>query len=208
MNRRETIFGLGAVSFGLGSALGTGAFSQMESGGRSVSVSVVDDSEAFLGLMPNEDYQSTFLNDEGKLTVALGGPEGTGVNPKSAYRVGMVDSVPLENDGAPGAVLPDENGDPTDDPAFKVINQSNQSQNVRVFFDEVTGSGDIQIFAQLAKSWDASTQTFKITPETYELNYTFSDVPIGEWIAASLIVDATDASVDDSVELSMEISAY
>lgn len=211
MNRRQMIVGLGTVSFGFTSALGTGAFSQMASGERSVTVDVVDDSEALVGLKPSEYYESTFLDDEGKLTVSLGGSSGApGVNPRSAYRVGMVENKPLKNREAPAAVLPSDDGSPTDDPAFSIANQSNQSQDINIHFGSMSGSGKIKLYFQFAPSSETSgsAQTFDVTPATDKRDYTFDGIPAGEFVAVSFIIDATDAEMDDNVAFSMTVSAY
>lgn len=209
MNRRKMILTL-VTAGSTGSIIGTGAFSSMESGDRIVAVDVVEDSQAYLALRPNDHYNTTFLNDDGKLTVSLGGTEGRpGVNPGSAYRIGMVRNQPLKDRSAPETVLPTDDGIPVDDPAFSIANQSNQPQDVNILFQDVSGTGSAELYFQFAPSYDGggAVQTFRVTPSTDERDYTFPDVPVGEFIAASLLVDATDANMEDSVAFSMSVSA-
>lgn len=54
MNRRNVLFGLGAIVAGGGAALGTGAFSSVEAQ-RSASISTAGDASAFLGLEAHPD---------------------------------------------------------------------------------------------------------------------------------------------------------
>ena len=99
MERRKFVIGAGALATGSAAAVGTGAFSQMVSGERSVTAEVVNDSDAFVSLIPfdpeeddNGENGSYAGEDDGELYLEFanqGGssspPVGDGVNPGSQY---------------------------------------------------------------------------------------------------------------------------
>jgi len=94
MQRRKFVIGLGATASGGAAALGTGAFSRVESQ-RQVSIQVATDANAYLGMVPmdtpnSNNYVST--DGDGHLTIDVGehddfdGPDtqpGQGVNSDS-----------------------------------------------------------------------------------------------------------------------------
>lgn len=210
MNRRRYLGVLTAATGVVTVGSGTGAFSTAESGDRSMSVDVVDDSRALLGLQPNEKYSTVFTDEDGKLTVSLGGSQGQpGVNPASAYRVGMVRSQSLRSltPSPRESILPDDESSPTDDPAFKIANQSTHTQDVNLTFGKMEGSGDLRMYLQFAANWSDDKHQLLITPESDQSTRTFVDVPPGEYVAASLIVDATDADRNDFLSFSMQVAA-
>ena len=93
MQRRKFMVGLGSLAAGGAAAMGTGAVSQMNSGERSVTVQVEEDSSSFIALVPNDKGsnkhgQFAEQNDEGKLEINVDGSNlnhGSGVNPDSEY---------------------------------------------------------------------------------------------------------------------------
>lgn len=100
MQRRKFVVGLGSLAAGGAAAMGTGAFSQMNSGERSVTVQVEDDANSFLALVPasNSDpnHHGHFAEQNGdKLEINVDGdnltfPNGDGVNPDSEYYIDNV----------------------------------------------------------------------------------------------------------------------
>ena len=93
MQRRKFVLGLGSLAAGGAAAMGTGAVSKMNSGERSVTVQVREDSSSFIALKsrgtgPNKHGQFAEVNDEGKLEINVDGSNlnhGKGVNPDSEY---------------------------------------------------------------------------------------------------------------------------
>jgi len=100
MQRRKFMVGLGALATGGAAVMGSGAFSQMNSGERSVTVQVEDDANSFLALVPAADDQPNhhghFAEQNGdKLEINVDGdnltyPNGNGVNPDSEYYIDNV----------------------------------------------------------------------------------------------------------------------
>jgi len=102
MQRRKFMVGLGSLAAGGAAAMGTGAFSEMNSGERSVTVQVVQDRDSFLALVPNDKGsnkhgQFAEQNDEGKLEINVDNSNmshnGHGVNPDSEYYLDNVFNI-------------------------------------------------------------------------------------------------------------------
>ena len=89
MERRKFIIGAGALATGSAAAVGTGAFSTMTSGERTVNVNVASDAEAYVALNPNSDYAE--YSEDGQLELSFDDSPGTqggadgGINPDSTY---------------------------------------------------------------------------------------------------------------------------
>ena len=100
MQRRKYLATLGSIAAGGAAATGTGAFSSMTSGERSVTVQVEDDANSFLGLVPAADDQPNHHghfaeqnSDKHEINVNgdnLTFPNGNGVNPDSEYDIDNV----------------------------------------------------------------------------------------------------------------------
>jgi endonuclease YncB( thermonuclease family) len=83
MRRRTILLGLGAAT-GTGAALGSGAFSTA-SADRQVNVTVADDANSFLSLVPGEEH-GEFTDDSGDaLAIDISGDDDTGVGVDSEY---------------------------------------------------------------------------------------------------------------------------
>ncbi len=61
VKRRKFLIGAGSLIAGGAAATGTGAFTEMSSGDRSVSVEVVDDANAYVALRPHRDSENAFF---------------------------------------------------------------------------------------------------------------------------------------------------
>jgi len=100
MQRRKFMVGVGSIAAGGAAVMGTGAFSQMSSGERAVTVQVEDDANSFLALVPAATDQPNehghFAEQNGdKLEINVNGdnltfPNGNGVNPDSEYYIDNV----------------------------------------------------------------------------------------------------------------------
>lgn len=100
MQRRKFLATVGSLTAASAAAIGTGAFSQMTSGERAVTVQVEDDANSFLALVPAADDQPNhhghFAEQNGdKLEINVDGdnltfPNGNGVNPDSEYYIDNV----------------------------------------------------------------------------------------------------------------------
>jgi hypothetical protein len=108
MQRRKFIAGVGSLAAAGAVGIGTGAFTT-SSAGRSVTVDVVNDESATIGLFAGDD-PDIWINDDGELTLDLTGDDGEGVNINSVYTWGDHDT-------------------PADDYAFKITNNDESTYN-------------------------------------------------------------------------------
>lgn len=118
LNRRNTLIGLGALAVGGGALFSTGAFTTVEAQ-RDVNVEVAGDASAFLGLH-DEDTEGTAYSDastitDGTLELIFDSDFGTG------------DGTGLNLDATT-----------TFDPLFRVINNGEESVDVRIFSNDAS----------------------------------------------------------------------
>lgn len=126
MKRRGLIGALGAVAAGGVGAVGTGAFTSVDAD-RTVSVTIAEENEAYLGLAPSGGSNGTFAQQTGAASGELyldfngAGPvvEGTGAGPDSVYEFDNVFTV--DNQGTQTTYVNidkieyDSSGDGSDD---------------------------------------------------------------------------------------------
>jgi hypothetical protein len=117
VKRRKFLIGLGAVAAGSAAAVGTGAFSSATVPDRHVSVEIDDDANSQIALVPGDDPDVT-IGGDGQLRLDLEGADGEGVNINSVYTWGDHDS-------------------PSDDYAFKIVNNDDQDYDDVVLTYEV-----------------------------------------------------------------------
>lgn len=121
MNRRTFLIGTGALAAGSAAAIGTGAFTET-SADRGVAVETAADSEALLGLEAG-DCGLVRGTESGALTINLDGDGaiGSGVNLDATTTIG-------------------DPTNPTDEYAFKVINQGTQDLMFKMnyYFQDTT----------------------------------------------------------------------
>lgn len=113
MRRRKFVIGAGALFAGTAAATGTGAFSEVTTGDRSVNVAVAEDSNAFLGLdtsydrLENSEYatenngqlQLNFNADAGAPGGGFNnGGNADGLNPGSEYYFDGVFAIEANNE--------------------------------------------------------------------------------------------------------------
>ena len=128
-NRRKFIAGLGALATGSAAATGTGAFTQM-SANRNANINVVNDSAGLIAL--KDDTPNDVVSQEGgQLTIDFDpADKGAGVNVDSYYRVGNIANYNFLRPDAPLTA----SADPYDDPAFYIVNNSNNTRDVTLKF--------------------------------------------------------------------------
>ena len=107
MQRRKFVVGLGSLAAGGAAAMGTGAFSKMNSGDRTVAVRVADDANSFIALKPasksnvSSNEHGQFVEyKEGKLWIQIDGSNtqrAKGVNPDSTYSFDNVFEIANED---------------------------------------------------------------------------------------------------------------
>jgi len=111
MKRRNFTLGLGAAVAGGASLLGSGAFTSVQAD-RAVTVTVADDTEALLGLVPTTEYAT--LEEAGTFTLDLSPDNptdagGTGVNANAETII--KDAFEIENRGTQEVQPTFEGGD-------------------------------------------------------------------------------------------------
>lgn len=158
MKRRSFLLGTGSAAAGGSALIGTGAFSRVESH-RSVTISVAEDDDAYLGMNDcidedgNETPNSSFadLDDLGHLRVDMGesGNDGSGVNSES---ISWFDNVfQLCNQGKEDVCLwiGDKTGDDPDRVTFYVNAEAEATTPEKLAFqdgDLVEDDADLQTF--------------------------------------------------------------
>ena len=127
MNRRRLLAVFGATA-GASGILGTGAFTSV-SAGRSVSVDVADDANALLALRDKTDGEIVRQNGSGQLVIDFGAGSATGINANARVQIGT-----FGNFSGPDALKTESRG-AYNDPAFNIVNQSTQTQQVTMSYD-------------------------------------------------------------------------
>ena len=152
MERRKFVIGLGSLAAGGAAATGTGAFSAAQLDNRNVDIGVSTDEDALIGLSAGSDELVT-QDSNGKLNISFNADEGgDGVNPDSTYQVGAigttgedaitsyVDSTSLDPSVSTSDIIYGEASDASEptidgDPAFSILNQSDNDYNIELFYD-------------------------------------------------------------------------
>ncbi len=126
MNRRNVLIALGTTAAGAGIVFGSGAFNSVEAD-RGVNIRVVEDSEALLALVPNDDFDSVREQD-GQLELDSGllSESTEGFNNQATVSIGTLDD---------GDVVDGEE-------AFSVVNNFDRGLSVSVDVDDVQPSDD------------------------------------------------------------------
>ena len=213
MNRRDVVVGLSGLVGAGALASGTGAFSAAEAT-REASISVVDDSQGLVGLVPNEEIAGVKTNSN-QLTIVLGTDDEPGVNVNSVYQFGkfVTDDDVEEITGDTFSVVTSD--DPADlsmsqdslESAFAIVNQSTQDLNVTLTFelgDDIGGGTEYAFELQSSKDGTGSREGKTKSPIEGSLTGTLS---VGESFGVSFIVNALDGLVSDEISGSLSISA-
>ena len=128
MDRRKFVLGVGALAAGGAAAVGSGAFTSVEAD-RDVSVSVADDADALLALRDETDGEIVRQNGSGQLVIDFGAGPATGVNADARVQIGT-----FGNFSGPDALRTESRG-AYNDPAFNILNQGTQTQQVTMSYD-------------------------------------------------------------------------
>jgi hypothetical protein len=127
MNRRSylAVIGTGASTMAV---VGSGAFSSVAAD-RSVAVDVVDDANAFLGLQDETDGKIVRQNSSGQLIIDFAAGQATGINANARVQIGTFGIFSGPD------VLESEPKGAYNDPAFSIVNQGTQTQQVTMSYD-------------------------------------------------------------------------
>ena len=140
MKRRKFAVGLAALTGGASFSIGTGAFSASRVE-READISVVNDADALVGLVPNEEIAGVDL-EGGQLAISLSDP---GINVNSVYQFGRFtpdtseDTLePVVGESFNSVFYESEDGfDPETNfhSAFMLVNQSSHDFDVKMTVD-------------------------------------------------------------------------
>lgn len=197
MRRRRAIIGLGAVVAGAGAAIGSGAFTAVEAE-RTVSIDVVEDSAALVGIEVNDRYGGETEEGVAEFDLQENVFEDTGFNPdaKTILYAGL--SI-TNNSGASGDTLSVEFSYDSDDvtvPDGQAVPDENLDGQfyLRAFDSDDPPSGEL--FEGLTFDGDASDVADP------------SAIPTGETAIFDLVVDPDgELATDEDYSVDVTISA-
>lgn len=213
MNRRKFLLGLSATTgvASSGFVLGTGAFSASRID-REANISVSNDADALIGLIPNEEIAGVKLVDN-QLAITLDDP---GINKNSVYQFGAFvdsDDSMTDLDAAVGnkfaPVVYEDSFDPSENfqSAFMVRNQTDTDLNLQLMVSiEDDGSNTEPKYMFQSHNQHGDTQT--ISPQGDNGLYpTEIPLPSGEAIGVSFSIVATDSDIGDSLSGTVSVDA-
>jgi hypothetical protein len=155
MRRRKLLIGAGSLIAGSAAAVGTGAFTTATIPDRSVAVSVSDDDDSQIALVPGNDPDIS-ITDDGVLSMDLSGADGEGVNINSRYTWG-------------------DPTDPANDYAFKIVNndEGTNDDGSNRDYGPLTASYEFADDSWLEQNADQSFiqfQVFEPSPKNIQLD--------------------------------------
>jgi hypothetical protein len=205
MNRRQLLFGLGTATGGAGLAFGTGAFTAAEVSGRQTDISVTNDAQSLIALVPNDDLQAVRL-ENGELVVGL---DEHGVNQNSIYQFGyFAQNTSVQEQGT----FPYTRSDPSTgndfDSAFLIRNQTVSEQKLELNYelateDDSDGDGfETQFWFEI--HGDGGPIALIDTVGSHTATATLGS---GEAIGVSFMLDVPDDTLGESIDGSLSITA-
>lgn len=223
MNRRNMLLGLGAALAGTSATIGTGAFSAAQLRNRQADISVVNDTQGLIGLVPNEDISGIELSG-GELTIALGE---NGINVNSIYQFGYfaqnrpikLESSDSIEDSTDEGTFPFVTDDPTSTvegnfkSAFLVRNQTDSPTDVSMDFEvdkSASEPGDTVFLFEthyVDDEGDLDTDVVRYEGYSSEMSMSVQALGPGEDFGVSFLVDSTDGEVGDAFTASLSITA-
>jgi len=206
MRRRQLLLGLSATVTGVGATLGTGAFTSAQAN-RTADISVADDSQSLVGLIPNDEVAGVKEDGEGRLTISVTDP---GINVNSLYQFGYVtEEYPqvtpewftLETTNDPiGADVDDFKS------AFLIANQTNTAMNVTFTLDPTSNqsdAGDTWFVFEIQDS-DGKRTELRYPEQTASPSL---ELGSGDALGVSFVVNALDGDVGDFFTASLKVEA-
>jgi hypothetical protein len=227
-SRRKFIVGLGALSAGAASAVGTGALTA-SSQPRDANINVVNDAQGVIAL--RDDTSGDFVSQQdGALTIdltAAGAVQGgntytsdntaEGVAVDSVYQFGQIQSGEYSD-----AIETDDFSYTTDasgdwDPAFSIRNLSGQSRDVTLEYSASGDPGGSEIFFQvLSSKYNGGAtdglSTFTIDSGTQTASVTQGDafgnqLRSGSELLVSFVVNTKGGSPSDNLSGTLTVSS-
>lgn len=129
MQRRKFLAGIGSLAAGSAAAIGTGAFSSVRAS-RNVSANIASDDKALLALRDATNGEIVRQNSSDQLIIDFtANGRASGINPDAVYQIGTFGIY-----SGKGEIKSEPNG-AYNDPAFNIVNQTSQTQEVTMSFD-------------------------------------------------------------------------
>lgn len=214
MKRRNMLLGTGAVLAGSGAVIGTGAFSAAQLRNRDADISVVNDAQGLIGLVPNDEISGVELSG-GELTIGL---EDNGINVNSVYQFGYFSEEweaydPAGDDFPFTTTDPSANEDGNFRSAFLVRNQSDTKTDVELSFsvdesESTPGNTKFLFETHYMSDEEMNTDTIVYDSESDpEMTMSVDSLGPGEDFGVSFIVDATDGEVGDDFTAGLSVLA-
>lgn len=204
MNRRQLILAFGTVVGGAGIGFGTGAFTANELSDRQASVTVTNDAQSLIALVPNNDLRAVRLKN-GELIIGLDDP---GLNQGSIYQFGYFaekNGVGVKSQSNfPYTQDNPSNGDDFGS-AFLIRNQTISTQTLEIEFkltaESAEDNADIStsMFFEIHND-DVRTLFSGSHTETVELGS-------GEAVGISFLLDVPEGALGESIDGSLSVTA-
>ena len=196
--------------------IGSGAFSASRLDDRDVDISVVNDANALIGLIPNDRVSGVNLVD-GRLAIAMTDGSPVGINTGSIYQLGaFVDAAGGLADEFPAdAFDPIKEGNPSDrdgdgefGSAFLVANQTNEAKDVGFEFVRNGSNGSSSAGTQFGfeAHYDGAVEDTLLFPDDEEI-IVVKNLGPGESFGVSFFVDARDGEIDDAFSATFSVTA-
>ena len=211
---------LSGSSAGLAAGMiGSGAFSASRLDDRDVDISVVNDADALIGLIPNDRVSGVNLVN-GRLAIAMTDGSPVGINTDSIYQLGaFVDATGgLDEEFPADAFDPiieenpsDRDGDGEFGSAFLVANQTNEAKDVGFEFVRNGSNGSSSAGTQFgfeAHYEGAVEDTLLFSDEDDDDEIiVVENLGPGESFGVSFFVDARDGDIGDAFSATFSVTA-
>ena len=206
MKRRKLLVGLSATVTGGSAVLGTGAFTSAQVN-REANISVVDDSEGLIGLIPNGDVAGVSEGDNGQLSISISDP---GINVNSIYQFGyFAETYPtITPEWFTLETAENPIGSDTDDfkSAFLIANQTETKIDLTFTIDPTSSRSDAGETRFVFEIQDSDGKRTELRgPE--QIAKPSLELGSGRVLGVSFFVNALDGEVGDFFSASLEIEA-
>ncbi|EMA58322.1 hypothetical protein [Halorubrum lipolyticum] len=208
--------GLGGLVGTAGLTFGTGAFSSAEIT-RESNITVVNDSDALLALIPNEEIAGVYT-DSGELTIDIGKENG-GVNINSVYQFGEFvkrDGVDHLTEGTFTLVTDDNPADISNnqeslESAFAIVNHTSRELEITVSFkinDDIEDRSDTMYAFELQTSKGNQGERIAKTTSPIDNGTAFTEtLSVGDSFGVSFLVNSLGGTTDDEISGTLTVSA-
>ena len=199
MRRRTFLLGVGSTAIGVGTLVGSGAFSSatME---REAKINVVDDSAGVLSLIDTTESDVVHQTEGGELAIDFNQNGAGGVNVNAEYQIGEIVDAEFSSD----EVLDD--GSPQTSPAFEIHNRDTVAHELEVEYEFEDGAGDSMLYVQLENADGEIGEIWWRGSGDNDLSAAV-DVDPGETVGVSIYIQTFDGDPDDDLSGSMTVSA-